>query len=167
MHLRVLTLLLAFSVVACGGDSKEAPPASADGSPSAALSPDEYRKAQQRYADSVLNTAQTAAAIVGKLGKDYEVGSLALRDSLAALSGKTNCFAKGRESDPYLAGTVSFYVYMSVIGTNVIRVQEDITTWTSAAGNIVNSCLNVEAKKWSFDVSFGKPANYITQVQFK
>jgi len=167
MHLRALTLLLAFSVVACGGDSNGAPPASADGSPATSLSPDEYRKAQQRYADSVLNTTQTAAAVVGKLGKDYEVGSLALRDSIAALSANTSCFAKGRESDPYLAGTVSFYVFMSVVGTNVIRVQEDATTWTSAAGNIVNSCLNVEAKNWSFDVSFGKPANYITQVQFK
>ena len=167
MHQRVLTLLLAFSVVACGGDSSNSPPPAADGSPSTSLSPDDYRKAQLRFADSVLNATQTAAAVVGKLGKDYEVGSIALRDSIAVLAGKTNCFAKGRESDPYLAGTVSMYVFMSVVGTNVIRVQEDATTWASAAGNIVNSCLNVEAKNWSFDVSFGKPANYITQVQFK
>lgn len=167
MRQRGLTLLLAFSIVACGGDSTDAPPASSSGSPSVSLSPDDYRKAQLRYADSVLNTTQTAAAVVGKMGKDYEVGSLALRDSLAALAGKTDCFANGRQSDPYLAGTVSFYVFMSVVGTNVIRVQEDATTWTSQAGNIVNSCLNVAAKNWAFDASFGKPSNYITQVQFK
>ena len=101
------------------------------------------------------------------MGKEFEVGSVQLRDSLGVLAGKTGCYLKGRESDPYLAGTVSFYVFMSVVGTNIIRVQEDATTWTSAAGNLVNSCINVAAREWSFEVSFGKPAQYITQVQFK
>ena len=156
----VATLLTA----ACGGDSKEAAPP-ADKVPDAAVAADAYRKAQQAYADSVLNATSTAADVVKKLGKDYAVGSVRLRDSLAALSTRTECFLKGRESDPYLAGTVSFFVFMSVVGSNVVRVHE--SQWTSAAGNIVDSCLNLASKDWKFDSSFGTPASYISQVQFK
>ena len=54
---------------------------------------------------------------------------------------------------------------MSVVGSNVVRVQE--SQWTSQAGNIVDSCLNLASKDWKFDSSFGKTAAYITQVQFK
>ncbi len=170
MHRRFLTLLITAGVVAtavaCGGDSAPAG-GTANGAPSPAVSPDEYRKAQERYADSVLNATVTAQQIVSKLGKDYKVGSVRLRDSLAALAEKSGCFLDGRKSDPYLAGTVSFYVFMSVVGSNVVRVQEDITTWTSPAGNIVNSCLNLAAKNWKFDVTYGAQGSYITQVQFK
>lgn len=166
MHFRVvLFATLAVAVAACGGDSKEAPAANAGPSPT--VSPDEYRAAQQRYADSVLNATSTAQDYVKKAGGDFAVGSVRMRDSLATLAGKTGCFLKGRESDPYLAGTVSFYTFMSVVGSNVVRVQEDATTWTSAAGNIVNACLNLAAKDWKFDSSFGKQGSYITQVQFK
>ena len=167
MRYRALTIVFALAAAACGGDSKDAPSLAASGAPSPTLSPDAYRKAQQQYADSVLNVTQNSAAIVKRLGKEYQVGSVRLRDSIAALSAKTGCFANGRSSDPYLAGTVSFYLFMSVVGSNVVRVQEDATQWTSQAGNIVNSCLNIAAKDWKFDSSFGTPAAYITQVQFK
>lgn len=151
------------AVAACGGDStakvENAPPATA------AVSPEEYRKAQERYADSLINVTKTSKDVVDKLGKGYAVGSLRLRDSLGALTAKTDCYAKGRQSDPYLAGTVSYFVFMSVVGSNVVRVQEG--QWTSAAGNIVESCLNVASKNWRFDSSFGAPASYITQVLLK
>lgn len=161
-----LVVAMSTAVAACGGgDSKEPPAANAGPSPN--VSPDEYRAAQKRYADSVLNAASTAQDYVKKAGGDYAVGSVRMRDSLAVLSSKSGCYLKGRESDPYLAGTVSFYVFMSVVGSNVVRVQEDATTWTSAAGNIVNACLNLAAKDWKFDPTFGKQGSYITQVQFK
>jgi hypothetical protein len=163
----VLAVGAAF-IVACTGDKSETPKAAADASANAsAQSADDYRKAQQRFADSVLNQSQGAAQIVARLGGNYKVGSVRLRDSLAVLSEKSGCFLDGRKSDPYLAGTVSFYVFMSVVGSNVVRVDEPTTVWTSPAGNIVTSCLNLAAKNWKFDTSFGNAAEYITQVQFK
>ncbi len=162
----VITLLV-IATAACGGDEKAPPPATSGEATVAGVSPDEYRKAQQAYADSVLNASHSSKDVVAKLGSEYAVGSVRLRDSLALLAGKTDCFLKGRESDPYLAGTVSFFVFMSPVGSNVVRVQDDGTTWTSAAGNIVNSCLNIAAQKWKFSESFGKQGGYITQVQFK
>lgn len=158
-------LAIALLTAACGGDKAEKAPSAQAENEGGGVSPDEYRKNQQRFADSVLNATTTAKQVVEKLGKDYAVGSTRLRDSLAALSTKSECFAQGRKSDPYLAGTVSYFVFMSVVGSNVVRVQE--SHWTSQAGNIVDSCLNLAAKDWKFDSSFGKPAAYITQVQFK
>jgi hypothetical protein len=159
-------ILLVVATVACGGDETK-PPAAAASTTSTGVSPDDYRKAQQAYADSVLNASRSSKEVVERLGKEYAVGSVRLRDSLALLVGKTDCFLNGRKSDPYLAGTVSFFVFMSPVGSNVVRVQDEGTTWTSAAGNIVNSCLNIAAQKWKFNESFGKQGGYITQVQFK
>lgn len=135
--------------------------------PATAMSPDDYRKRQAAFADSVLNTASSTKAVVERLGKRYDVGAPRLRDTVATLAAdrKTDCFAVGRKADPYLAGTVSFWVNMSVVGSDVVRVQE--SKWTSSAGNIVDACLNQASKDWKFDATFGKPAAYIVQVQFK
>ena len=54
---------------------------------------------------------------------------------------------------------------MSVIGSDIGRVQE--SKWTSAAGNIADACFNEQMKIWKFDATFGKPAAYIVQIQFK
>jgi hypothetical protein len=56
-------------------------------------------------------------------------------------------------------------VNMGVIGSDIVRIQE--SKWTSAAGNIVDACLNKAAQSWKFDGTFGKPAAYIVQVQFR
>lgn len=161
----VIASLVILFISACGGDSKDKAPAAAK-EPDPALAADAYRKAQQAFADSVLNASRTAVQVVTKLGKDYEVGSVRLRDSLGVLAAKSECLLTGRKSDPYLAGTVSVFVFMSAIGSNVVRVQE--SQWTSEAGTkIVDPCLNEAAKKWKFDNTFGKPAAYISQVQFK
>lgn len=161
--------LLAVFALACTGDKDPKPVADAGGGPvptPADTNADAYRKKQQAYADSVLNKASSAKQIVDKLGgKNYDVGSVRLRDTLAVLASKADCHAAGRKSDPWLAGTVSFYTFMSVVGTNVIRVQE--SQWTSAAGKAVDDCLNAAAKTWKLDSSFGPPKEYITQVQFK
>ena len=127
----------------------------------------EYRKRQQAYADSVLNASSSSKTVAEKLGKGYGVGSTRLRDTLALLvaANKDDCFKAGRITDPYLAGTVSIFVNMGVIGSDLVRVQE--SKWTSAAGNIVDACLNKAAQSWKFDGTFGKPAAYIVQVQFK
>ncbi len=127
----------------------------------------DYRKRQQGYADSVLNASSSSKTVAEKLGKGYGVGSTRLRDTLALLvaANKDECFKAGRNTDPYLAGTVSFFVNMGVIGSDLVRVQE--SKWTSAAGNIVDACLNKAAQSWKFDGTFGKPAAYIVQVQFK
>jgi hypothetical protein len=155
-------LLSLVGLTACGGDKKKEDDEAAAAK---AVSPVEYRKRQQAFADSVLSTASPANALVQQLGKGYAVGSFRLRDTLAFLSTKSECLKPARELDPYLAGTVSFFVHISVIGSDVTRVQE--SKWTSAAGNIVDACLNEQSTKWKFDGSFGKPAAYIVQVQFK
>lgn len=162
---RALTLATAAmlsTLAACGGDKAKAP---APAGEAPGQSAEDFRAQQQRFADSVINATMTTKGVVAKLGKDYYVGSVKLRDSLAILVEKSGCYFQGRQADPYLAGTASFFVFMSVIGSNVVRVQE--AQWTSAAGNIVTACLNLAAKNWTFDPSFGngKQGALITQVQ--
>jgi hypothetical protein len=170
MTVKRLMMLSLLVLAACGGDKKkdddEAEDVKKSGSPAGEVSVADYQKKQAAFADSVLNASKPAKALVEKLGKGYDVGSVRLRDSVAFLAGsKTQCFQKARKEDPYLAGTVSMFVHISVIGSDVVRVQE--SSWTSIAGNLVDACLNTEAKNWKFDPTFGKPAAYIVQVQFK
>ena len=127
----------------------------------------EYKKQQAAFADSVLQTAPSPKKVVAALGNKYEVGSVRLRDTVAVLAGdpKLGCFDKGKHVDPYLAGTVSFWINMSVVGSDVVRVQE--STWTTKAGDLVVSCLNDASKGWKFSTAFGAPNAYIVQVQFR
>ena len=157
---------LAACVGACGGDKTKDDASSKAVNPNA-VSPDEYRKRQQIFADSVLNAAQPAAKVAEQLGKGYAVAPVALRDTIASLAQGTNCFKTGRDTDPYLAGTVSIFAHMAVIGVDLIQVQQSGTSWTSRAGDLVNACLDTEAKKWKLDMRYGKPAAYIVQLQFK
>ena len=84
MHQRTALFLTvsALTLAACGGDSKDKANADIRNNPNAAVSPDDYRKAQRAYADSVLNASKTSKDVVQKLGKDYAVGNVRLRDSL-------------------------------------------------------------------------------------
>jgi hypothetical protein len=169
MHLpRSFAVLAVFAVAACTGEKDPKATADAGSGPAmtaADTNPDAYRQKQQAYADSVLNRASTAKQVVDKLGKDFEVASVRLRDTLALLSSKTDCHEQGRKADPYLAGTVTWYVFMSVVGSNVVRVQE--SQWSTAAGKNVDTCLNAAAANWKLDTSFGPPKQLIAQVQFK
>jgi hypothetical protein len=161
----MLMFLSLVALTACGNDKTKDDDVAAKTKAPAPQSPDDYRKQQMAFADSVLNESSPPAAVARKMGKGYEVGSTRLRDTVAVIAQKTDCFATARKSDPYLAGTVSFWVNMSVIGSDNVQVQE--SKWTSAAGNIVDACLNGQSKSWKFDATFGKPAAYIVQVQFK
>jgi hypothetical protein len=170
MNLTRMMMLSVLALAACGGDKKKDDDEGEDtkkrAAPAAEVSVADYQKKQAAFADSVLNASKSAKTLVQKLGKGYDVGSVRLRDSVAFLAGsKTDCFQKARKEDPYLAGTVSMFVHISVVGSDVVRVQE--SSWTSIAGNLVDACLNTEAKNWKFDATFGKPAAYIVQVQFK
>ena len=151
---------------ACGGD-KAAGDAAANASNPSAMSPDQYRKRQQAFADSVLNAAKPVSKVVEQMGKGYAIGPVALRDTIASLVQGTDCFKTGRATDPYLAGTVSIFAHMAPIGIDLIQVQRQGTSWTSGAGDLVNACIDTEAKKWKLDMRYGKPAAYIVQVQFK
>jgi hypothetical protein len=167
--LLVIASLIALGGVlaACGNDKAKDDAAPTDDRKLAEASPDAYRKKQQAFADSVLNTSKPVKEVVQQLGKGYEVGPVALRDTLASLAQNTKCFQAGRDKDPYLAGTVSLFAHMAVIGVDLIQVQISGTKWTSAAGELVNACLDSEAKNWKLDMRYGKPAAYIVQVQFK
>jgi hypothetical protein len=167
-NLKRVCVYSALALTACGGGDKAKDDASATpATPANALSPTEYRKRQQAFADSVINASKPAVKVVEQLGKGYAVGSITLRDTLASLANGSGCFQTGRRTDPYLAGTVSIFAHMATIGVDLIQVQRSGTTWTSAAGDLVNACLDTEMKKWKLDWSFGKPAAYIVQVQFK
>jgi hypothetical protein len=170
MKLKCTVLGSVLALAACGGGdkSKDDDTAAAQAKIRAsALSPEDYRIKQKAFADSVLNTTTSTKAIVERLGKGYEIGSTRMRDTVAMLSAdkKTDCFGVGRKIDPYLAGTVTFWVNMNLLGSDVITVQE--AKWTSPAGNAVIACLNQAAKTWKFDPTFGKPTKYMVQVQFK
>ncbi len=102
-----------------------------------------------------------------QLGEPYTVGSDALRDTIATLAESTNCFEVGRNTDPYLAGTVNIMARMTPAGTDLVRVLAANTRWTSAAGDLVNACLNSAMKKWKLAARYGTPAGYVVQVQFR
>jgi hypothetical protein len=161
-HLALCTLLIL--AAACSGD-KPKDDADAANPAKAAVSPEQYRKSQQAFADSVFNSTKPAAQVAQSLGKGYAVGPVALRDTIASLAVASNCFKTGRTTDPYLQGTVSVFAHMAVIGVDLVQVQE--SKWTSAAGDLVNACLNLAMKNWKLGATFGKPAAYIVQVQFK
>jgi hypothetical protein len=150
---------------ACGhnrsGDSKDPP----DGN-FAAISPDQYRARQHAIADSLLAAARPVDKVVEQLGQSYAVGPDALRDTIVALAEKSSCFAAGRTTDPYLAGAVNIMARMTTTGTDLVRVLVSNTRWTSAAGDLVNACLNTEMKKWKLAAKYGPPAGYIVQVRF-
>ena len=166
MSLKPLMLLSLGALAACGGDKKKDDDAAAKAiAEKAPVSAEEYRKQQVFFADSVLNGASSAKDVAKKLGKDYDVGSVRLRDTVAVLARKSECFKSARGVDPYVAGTVDFSVHISVVGSDAIRVQE--SKWTSPAGNIADACLNKESQGWKFDATFGKEGAYIVQVQFR
>jgi hypothetical protein len=170
MKLARIALFATLTVAACSRDKVQP----ADTSAVVSLTPtqqqaktvEDYKKRQAAFADSVLQTVTPTTRIVQKLGKGYAVGGPALRDSLLAFIAKTpQCYQDGKSVDPYLAGTVSFFINMSVIGSDIVRVQE--SQWTSQAGNISDRCFNDAALKWKFGMGISKPGAYILQVQFK
>lgn len=165
-----IALLAVLTLAACSGEKVQP----ADTSAAAALTPEQeeartaadYKKRQAAFADSVLQTVTPTTKIVQKLGKGYAVGGPQLRDSLLAFIAKTpQCYKDGKSVDPYLAGTVSFFINMNVTGSDVVRVQE--SQWTSQAGNITDKCFNDAALKWKFGMTVSKPGAFILQVQFK
>ncbi len=169
-RLTLLSLLAIAAVSACSGEKVKPEGAEADSS----LTPEqrdakhaaEYAKKQQAFTDSVLSSATSAAEIAKKNGPGVEVGSVQLRDSLVkAVAAAPQCIAHGRDADPYLAGTVTFYIHMAVTGSDVVRVQE--SQWTSQAGAIADKCFNEAATKWKFPMGTSKPGKYLLQVQFK
>jgi hypothetical protein len=165
-----IVLFAVLTLAACSGDKVQP----ADTSAASALTPEQqeaktaadYKKRQAAFADSVLQTVTPTPEIVKKLGKGFSVGGPVLRDSLLAYIAKSpQCYQDGKRVDPYLAGTVSFFIHMSVVGSDVVRVQE--SQWTSQAGNIADKCFNDAALKWKFGMGISKPGAYILQVQFK
>lgn len=164
-----IALFALLTVAACRGDKVQP----ADTSAAAPTSEQErarmvadYKKRQSDFADSVLQAVTPTTKIVQKLGKGYSVGGPVLRDSLLAFIAKSpQCYQDGKRVDPHLAGTVSFLINMSVIGSDVVRVQE--SQWTSQAGNIADKCFNDAALKWKFGMTVAKAGAYILQVQFK
>jgi len=166
-------LALTSVLAACKGEKVQ--PEGSDAAASAAnLTPEQreakaaedYKKKQAAFADSVLKNSASTKVIVGKLGKGYEVGTVAMRDSLMAHIGKTpQCYKDGKNIDPYLAGTVSFFIHLNPAGSDLIRVQE--SQWTSQAGNVTDKCLNEAARQWKLPMGMGKQGAYVVQVQFK
>lgn len=166
MNVQYVLLCLLMLAAACRRDNANGNPALNGGS-ATALSPDQYRERQRVIADSVLAAARPVEKIVEQLGTGYAVGSDALRDTLTSLAQNADCFSSGRNTDPYLAGVVNIVARMTAAGTDLVRIQTVNTRWSSAAGDMVNACLNAEMKKWKLDARYGAPAGYIVQVKFK
>lgn len=162
---RVMLGAILMVAAACGNDKAADAVASADRP--ADPYKEAYKEKQAAWADSVLRAAPNAKQVAEKLGPKYEIAPLPLRDAIVVLAQdpKYACHDKGKTVDPYLAGVVSFWVNMSVIGTDLIRIQE--SKWTTPAGKLVEDCLNEAAATWDFSASLGKPGAYIVQVQFR
>ncbi len=169
-RLTALSLLAVITAAACGGDKVQ--PEGDDAN--SALTPEQreaknvedYQKRQASFADSVLGNAKSVAEVAKGYGTGVEVGSVQLRDSLTKFVEATpQCFKNARDVDPYLAGTVTFYIHMSVVGSDVVRVQT--SEWTSQAGNVADKCFNDAATTWKFPMGLSKQGHYLVQVQFK
>lgn len=170
-RLTTLSLLTVLALAACSREKVQpADGASAD----SALSPEQreikkaeqYKVRQAAFADSVLKTSNSTKQIAAKLGDNYGVGTVQMRDSLVKWVERTpKCYKDAKGVDPYLAGTVTFRIHMSVVGSDNVRVQE--SSWTSPAGSIADRCFNEEATKWKFPMGMGKPGYHLLQIQFK
>lgn len=171
---RLITFSLAasFALAACGGDKVK--PDDANASADASLTPEQreakqaqdYQKRQAAFADSVLSNSKSVAEVAKTYGAAVQVGTVQMRDSLTKyVAANPQCFKTGRDIDPYLAGTVTFYVHMSVVGSDVIRVQN--SEWTSQAGNAVDKCFNDITPKWKLPMGMAKQGQYMLQIQFK
>jgi hypothetical protein len=171
MKLTRTALLAVLALAACSRDKVQpADSAAAE----ATLTPEqeeaksaaEYKKRQAAFTDSVLHTVTPTTKLVKKYGEEFAVGSLKMRDSLLTFIAKTpQCYKDGKALDPYLAGTATFYIHMSVVGSDVIRVQE--SQWTSQAGNITDKCFNDAARQWKLGMGLAKQGKYLLQVQFR
>ena len=168
---RITTLALAALLAAACGGEKVKPEAE---NTAALLSPEarqakeleEYQKRQAAFADSVLGNAKSAAEVAKSYKGDVQVGSVAMRDSIAKfVQGVPECLKSARDVDPYVSGTVTFYVHMSVVGSDLIRAQT--SEWTSPAGNVADKCLTEKATKWKLPMGMAKQGQYLVQVQFK
>lgn len=127
---------------------------------------EDYKKKQAAFADSVLGNSANVKAIAEKLGKGYNVGTVAMRDTLLKHVGTVpQCYADGKNLDPYLAGTVTFFIHMNPAGSDVVRVQEG--QWTSQAGAVTEKCFNDAARTWKFPMGMAAQGAYLLQVQFK
>ncbi len=168
---RLTTLsLLAVLAAACGGEKVQPEGANADSTLTPeqreAKSAAEYRKKQAAFADSVLGNSKNAAEMAKSLGKGIQVGTVQMRDSLVKfVQASPQCFKQGRDVDPYLAGTATFYIHMSVVGSDVVRIQKG--DWTSPAGTIVEKCFADITPKWKFPMGMARQGEYVLQVQFK
>ncbi len=171
MKLTRTALIAVLALAACGRDKVQ--PADS-GSAESTLTPEQkealkvedYKKRQAAFADSVLQTVTPTTKLTEKYGKDFAVGGVKMRDSLLAFVGRTpQCYKDGKGVDPYLAGTVTFYIHMSVVGSDIARVQE--SQWTSPAGNITDKCFNDAGRNWKFPMGLAKQGKYLLQVQFK
>lgn len=165
MTFQFILMCMLVTLAACGHDRRSDASDPRDGT-SAAISPDQYRQRQSAIADSVLAAARPVEKVVEELGQDYTVGPDALRDTIVALAERSDCFEAGRTTDPYLAGTVNIMARMTPAGTDLVRVLTANTRWTSAAGDLVDACLNTEMRRWKLDARYGKPAGYVVQVRF-
>ena len=157
---RSLVGCLLAGALACSGD---APATTAEAS--APIAPDKYAEQQKAFADSVIRSVVPADRIAKEI--KHTVGPQRMQDSIAALVSDStgNCFARGRESDPYLSGAVNFWVYMSVLGADQISVYK--SQWTSPAGRIVDECFTLAAAKWQLPADIAPPGPYLVQLVFK
>ena len=170
-RLTALSLIVILAAAAaCGGDKVkpdgDSPDAMLTTEQREAKNAEDYRARQAAFADSVLGSAKSVVEVAKQYGGEVQVGSVQMRDSLLKyVEANPQCLKNGREVDPYLAGTATFYIHMSVVGSDVVRVQS--SEWTSQAGTVVDKCFNEVAPKWKFPMGMAKQGQYLLQVQFK
>ncbi len=165
-HASTALLALALtSLVACSSKDEEE---EADSAGAAAVQPpsnEDYAARQQSFVDSLIKTTPTPQQLAVSLGAGYVAAPAELADSVTARIAKSDCFDKGREIDPYLGGTIHVMAHVSVIGVDNAYVQD--SKWSSAAGNIVNSCLNGQAKSWKLGRLAPMNFAYLVRYDFK
>lgn len=160
-----LALLALATAVACADSAEDEETEDEQAAAAAlALSNEDYAKRQQQFADSIIRSAATPEQLVDKLGKGYAVADIGLTDTVKTRLTGSDCFEKGREIDPYLGGSVSFMLHMSIVGVDAAYVQD--SKWSSPAGNVVNACLNAQAKGWKIGRSGPLNTAYIVRHDF-
>ena len=161
----LLALALTASAACSAKDDEEEPGDSATAAAVAPPSNEDYAARQQSFVDSLIKTTPTPQQLAVSLGAGYVAAPVELADSVSARIAKSDCFDKGREIDPYLGGTIQVMAHMSVVGVDNAYVQS--SNWSSAAGNIVNSCLNGQAKGWKLGRIAPMNFAYLVRYDFK
>lgn len=172
MHWPVVALALAATALACHGDKKSAPVATAAvpaTPPPTDTMPEDLSKVQTKLPPATPDTFTRPVAQSDAPRVDYPPAPPALRDAVEREQAFTRfCYEEfGQKVDPSLRGGVA--VLVTIAENSVQDAQVANSRWSDKApGEQVNQCLNEKARlAWKLGDASIKSGKYVVQLSFR